>query len=736
MTVHMRDWDAFVTPAADGGVHMDLAVEGITCAACMGEIERGLSQLPGVTRARVNLTSHRLAVDWDAEQTPADLIVSTLDHMGYRAHPFDPAAQKAREDRTGRELLRAIGVSGFASMNIMLMSVSVWSGNVTDITDETRDLFHWVSALIALPAVAYSIRPFLRSALAAIRGRRLNMDVPICIGVSLAVGLSVIQTLQSQHHAYFESATMLLFFLLVGRYLDHNMRGRTRSLAENIAALKAEVAARIGPDGSVREVPLSKIEPGDRVLVTAGERIPVDGVIETGQSEIDQSLVTGETALAAVGPGTRVYAGTLNADGVLEVRVSVASGATLLDEVNRLLEAAGQAKSRYVVLADRAASMYSPIVHAAALMTFLGWTLYGLGWQPSLIIAISVLIITCPCALGLAIPAVQVVASGLLFRAGVLIHSGDAIERLAAADTIVFDKTGTLTLAQPELLEPVDEADQDLAIAGRLALSSRHPLALALARATGVTHPLGGVLETTGAGVEASQDGQTVRLGSPGFCGVSETQVAEVLERHGDASLLAFRVGTEPARLIPMRQSLRPDAKQVISLLQSRGYRIEILSGDRSGAVETAAAALGVAHWRAGMTPADKIARLDQLKAEGATVLMVGDGLNDAPALAGAHVSLSPVTAVHLSQAAADAVFLGDALAPVADALLISRRAKAVMMQNLWISVIYNLIAVPIAVAGFVTPLVAAAAMSGSSLIVTANALRLRLLRSGARVDG
>ncbi|WP_439528315.1 heavy metal translocating P-type ATPase [Pannonibacter sp.] len=736
MTVHMRDWDAFVTPAADGGVHMDLAVEGITCAACMGEIERGLSQLPGVTRARVNLTSHRLAVDWDAEQTPADLIVSTLDHMGYRAHPFDPAAQKAREDRTGRELLRAIGVSGFASMNIMLMSVSVWSGNVTDITDETRDLFHWVSALIALPAVAYSIRPFLRSALAAIRGRRLNMDVPICIGVSLAVGLSVIQTLQSQHHAYFESATMLLFFLLVGRYLDHNMRGRTRSLAENIAALKAEVAARIGPDGSVREVPLSKIEPGDRVLVTAGERIPVDGVIETGQSEIDQSLVTGETALAAVGPGTRVYAGTLNADGVLEVRVSVASGATLLDEVNRLLEAAGQAKSRYVVLADRAASMYSPIVHAAALMTFLGWTLYGLGWQPSLIIAISVLIITCPCALGLAIPAVQVVASGLLFRAGVLIHSGDAIERLAAADTIVFDKTGTLTLAQPELLEPVDEADQDLAMAGRLALSSRHPLALALARATGATHPLSGVLETTGAGVEVSQDGQIVRLGSPGFCGVPETRVAEVLERHGDASLLALRVGSDPARLIPMRQSLRPDARQVISLLLSRGYRIEILSGDRSGAVEAAAAALGVVHWRASMTPADKIARLDQLQAEGATVLMVGDGLNDAPALAGAHVSLSPVTAVHLSQAAADAVFLGDALAPVADALLISRRAKAVMMQNLWISVIYNLIAVPIAVAGFVTPLVAAAAMSGSSLIVTANALRLRLLHSGARIDG
>ncbi|NBN64241.1 heavy metal translocating P-type ATPase [Pannonibacter tanglangensis] len=727
MTVHMRDWDAFVTPAADGAVHMDLAVEGITCAACMGEIERGLTQLPGVLRARVNLTSHRLAVEWDAAQTPADLIVETLDRMGYRAHPFDPAAQRAREDRTGRELMRAIGVAGFASMNIMLMSVSVWSGNVTDITDETRDLFHWVSALIALPAVAYAIRPFLRSAIAAIRGRRMNMDVPICIGVSLAVGLSVIQTLQSQHHAYFESATMLLFFLLVGRYLDHNMRGRTRSLAENLAALKAEVAARIAPDGSVREVPLSRIEPGDRVLVTAGERIPVDGVIDQGSSEIDQSLITGETALVAAGPGTRVYAGTLNAGGVLEVRVSTASGATLLDEVNRLLEAAGQAKSRYVVLADRAAAMYSPVVHAAALLTFLGWTLAGLGWQPSLIIAISVLIITCPCALGLAIPAVQVVASGLMFRAGVLIHSGDAIERLAAADTIVFDKTGTLTLARPELLEPYAAGDADLALAGRLALSSRHPLALALARATDATHPLPGVIETTGAGVEALHEGQLVRLGSPAFCGAPEHRVADVLSRHGDASLLALRIGEGPARLIPMRQSLRPDAGPVIRDLSARGYRIEILSGDRPGAVEAAAAALGIRDWRAGMTPADKIARLDALKAEGANVLMVGDGLNDAPALAGAQVSMSPVTAVHLSQAAADAVFMGDALAPVADALKIARRARAAMMQNLWISVVYNLIAVPIAVAGFVTPLVAAAAMSGSSLIVTANALRLRM---------
>ncbi|ADZ71628.1 heavy metal translocating P-type ATPase [Polymorphum gilvum] len=727
MTVHMRDWESFVTPAEDGSVRMDLAVEGITCAACMSEIERGLARLPGIAHARVNLTSQRLAVAWRAEETGAEDIVAALDRMGYRAHPFDPAAQKERQDRDGRELLRAMAVAGFAGMNIMLLSISVWSGNVTDITPETRDLFHWVSAIIALPTVAYSGRPFLRSALAALGAGRLNMDVPIVIGVTLAVGLSFVQTMQSQHHAYFESAVMLLFFLLVGRYLDHNMRRRTRSLAENIAALKAEVAARIGADGAVREVPLSKIEPGDLVLVTAGERIPVDGIVEFGRSEIDQSLVTGETALQPVGAGERVYAGTLNADGVLKVRVSAASGATLLDEVNRLLEAAAQAKSTYVRLADKAAAQYSPLVHGAAALTFLGWILAGLDWQPALVIAISVLIITCPCALGLAIPAVQVVASGQLFRSSVLINSGDAIERLAAADTIVFDKTGTLTLAEPQLIEPAVPMDAVLDLAGRLALSSKHPLALALARAVGADRPLDGVVETTGAGVEAVHEGLLVRLGSPAFCGVDEAAVAEALARHPDASLLALRIGEAAPRLLPMRQSLRPDAAATVAALRARGYRIEILSGDRAGAVDTAARALGIADWRAGLTPADKIARLEELKADGRCVLMVGDGLNDAPALAGAHVSLSPVTAVHLSQAAADAVFLGDRLAPVAEALAIARKAKTAMMQNLWISVIYNFIAVPIAVAGYVTPLIAALAMSGSSIIVTANALRLRL---------
>lgn len=726
MNVHARDWDAFVTPAEEGAVHMDLAVEGITCAACMGEIERGLSRLPGIRKARVNLTSQRLAVDWDTGQTGADEIVAELSRLGYTAHPFDPASQKDRQDQTGKNLLRCMAVAGFAGMNIMLLSVSVWSGNATDITPETRDFFHWLSALIALPTVAYSGRPFFKSAFTALRAGRLNMDVPIVIGVTLAVGLSLIQTMQHQHHAYFESAVMLLFFLLVGRYLDHNMRGRTRSFAENIAALKAEVAARIGADGSVREVPLSKIEPGDMVLVMAGDRVPVDGVVVDGRSDIDQSLVTGETILHPLGKGDQVYAGTLNGDGTLKVRVSAATGATLLDEVNRLLETATQAKSLYVRLADRAAQLYAPIVHGAAAVTFAGWMLAGADWQPALVIAISVLIITCPCALGLAVPAVQVVASGQLFKSGVLLNSGDAIERLSDVDTIVFDKTGTLTTAEPCLLDKAQLSDELLALAGRLALSSRHPLSSALVKASGALRPFGSVSETPGAGIETIVDGLALRLGSPAFCSVPDAEIGALLKMHPGASVIAVKHGAEPAVLLPLRQSLRQDAVAVMRELSGLGYQLEILSGDREDAVRAVAEELVLANWQAEVKPGDKIAHLNVLKQQGRKVLMVGDGLNDAPALAGAHVSLSPVTAVHLSQAAADAVFLGDKLQPVADALQISRRARRAIEQNLWISALYNVVAVPIAVAGLVTPLMAAVAMSASSIAVTANALRLR----------
>ncbi|HUG63120.1 MAG TPA: copper-translocating P-type ATPase, partial [Methylomirabilota bacterium] len=580
----------------------------------------------------------------------------------------------------------------------------------------------------------YAAQPFFGSAVAAIRRRSVNMDVPISIGILLATGLSVVNTFTHAHEAYFDSALMLLFFLLLGRFLDENMRRRTAMEAETLATLRSDSAVRVGADGALTEVPVSRIQAGDIVLVRPGERVPVDGRIAAGSSEIDRSLVTGETTPVHVVAGEMVHAGMINGFGALTVQVTAAVEGTLLAEIERLIGEAQSTKAGALRLADRAARAYAPVVHSAAALSFAGWMMVGADWSYALVIAIAVLIITCPCALALAIPAVQVVAAGRLFRNGILLNSGDAIERLAAVDTIVFDKTGTLTTPDPRLVAASDGDASRLSRAGRLALASRHPLAKALARAAGAVEPYPGAREHAGEGVCVEVEGREMRLGSPVFAGVSGHAVADLRALHPTASLIAFADGAGEPVVYAMAQTLKSDALETVRRLEARGYRIEILSGDRAPAVEAVARALGVANFQAEIDPAGKIERLQALAAaEGRTVLMVGDGLNDAPSLAAAHVSLSPVSAAHVAQAAADAVFLGDRLAPVAMALGVSRAARRLMMQNLAIAVVYNAIAVPIAVLGCVTPLVAAAAMSGSSLIVTVNAVRLRQLVKNPR---
>jgi Cu2+-exporting ATPase len=445
-----RDYSAFVE-RADGSSRVELAVEGVRCASCMNAIERGVGSLAGVTKARLNFSDRRLAVEWQGDDIELGAILRGIEALGFKAYPFDPHRPDDTEARETKRLIRALAVAGFASMNVMLMAVSVWAGNVSDITPETRDFFHWLQAVITLPAAAYAGRPFYESAIRGLRGGRLNMDVPITLGVVLTLVMSVVETAAGAEHAYFDGAIMLLFFLLIGRVLDQTMRRRTRTLAENLSTLRSETAARIAHGGTILDVPLSAIAPGDRVLVRPGERVAVDGVVETGASELDQSLVTGETRLATTGPGDRVYAGGLNATGALTVRVTAAATGTVLQDVERLMAGALQSKTRARLLADRATRLYVPLVHAAASLTLFGWVVAGGGWHAAVLNAVAVLIITCPCALGLAIPAVQVVAAGALFREGVLLNSGDALERLASVDTVVFDKTGTLTLPEPTL---------------------------------------------------------------------------------------------------------------------------------------------------------------------------------------------------------------------------------------------------------------------------------------------
>ena len=719
----VADYSSFLRSVADGRFNLELAVEGISSADAIAEIESGLASIPGLTHARLNFTTRRLTTEWiraDCDPSPA---IRTLERLGYRVAPFMGDAAENEEDRYTRWLLRCLAVSGFAAVNVMLLSVSVWAGNVTDITPETRDLFHWLSALIALPAAGFSGQPFFYKALRALRQGDMTMDVPISIGITLALGMSVFETAHHAEHAYFDSALMLIFFLLLGRVLDHAMRKRTRSAAANLAALRIPVASKINAEGYVSEVPSDVLVAGDLILVAAGSRIAADGVVETGQSRIDASLMTGETELAVVKPGDLVHAGTLNQHGALTIRVTAAGSRTLLSDIEKLIDEALTNRSRYVQLADQIARIYAPIVHIAAALTAMMWITLGSSVHDALVVAIAVLIITCPCALALAAPVVQVLTAGALFQKGMIIRSGDMIERMAEIDTIIFDKTGTLTLPEPSLIDAGQLSNDALLIAGRLALSSHHPLARAVSEAVrekrNRLEPYPDAQEITGSGIRCIIDGVEARLGSPSFCNVT------VPVWNGSSSYLAFRHGSE-AGLISVGQSLRPDAVETIKRLKANGYQVMILSGDHSDIVRKVASELGIPDWRGHVLPKGKRDLLMVMKEQGHKVLMVGDGLNDAPALAAATASLSPATGADVTQAAADAIFTGKRLSPVFDMLMLTRKGKRVMIENFGLALIYNLIAVPLAVLGYVTPLIAAAAMSGSSVIVALNALRAR----------
>ena len=720
-----QDLSVFVRRPAEGVEAMDLVVAGVTCGACIVTIEKGLQKEGGVRGARVNLASKRVTVEWSEGALEPPAIIERLAALGYPAYPFAPETADSVEMQAEKRLLRCLGVAAFGAMNVMLLSVSLWAGADSDPNPTTRDLFHWLSALVALPCAAYAGMPFFESATKAIRARALNMDVPISLGVLLGLGMSVVQTLAHERVAYFDSAVMLLTFLLGGRYLDQRMRRRSRDFAVNLSAIRAERAVKLFDNGEAREVPVAAIHPGDLILIRAGERITVDGTVEQGRSDVDQSLVTGETVPVEAGPGATVYAGGVNLTGALRVRATAAASGTLLDQVNGLLAKAVEQRSPYIALADRAARLYAPVVHVMALSTFLGWLAIGAGWQQAVLVAIAVLIITCPCALGLAIPAVQVVAAGAMFRRGLILNSGQALERLAEADMVVFDKTGTLTQPGPRVANAADICPEDLELAGSLALASRHPLAKAIAEAAGAKEPMVAE-EHPGQGVLASRAGVTLKLGSVAWCDAG-AEAKAVAEKWPDASLIALKT-PKRAVVFAVRQGLRPDAREAVAGIAA-DHEVEILSGDREPAVALVARELGVGRFEAGLKPADKIARLEALVSQGRRPLMVGDGLNDAPALAAAHVSISPISAVHIAQAQADALFLGDRLMPVADALRLAAKARRLMVENLWLSAIYNLIAVPIAVLGLATPLIAAIAMSGSSVLVTLNALRAREAR-------
>ena len=713
---HEVDPSPFVRRDGRGGARLELAVKGARCANCIAKIESGLKALDGVTDARLNLSTGKLAVSWrDTKQSPSR-IVRRVTELGYDARPYDPEALLRNEDEEGRVLLRCLAVAGFATANVMLLSISIWAGG-GDMGDATRTLFHWISALIAIPAALYAGRPFYRSALKSLAARHANMDVPISLAVLLALALSVYQTIIHGENAYFDASVALPFLLLIGRYLDHVLRRKARSAARDLVAMQAVVATRLDAQGHSHPVMAREIAVGDRLLLSTGERAAVDGTIEDFDTEADVSLVTGESAPVEIRRGALLRAGSIVTGRAVVLCVAARVEDSLVAELARILEAGQQNRSRYVRLADRAASIYVPAVHGLAAAVLIGWLVSGAAVSVALTNAIALLIVTCPCALGLAVPAVQIVATGVLFRRGILVKAGDALERLSEIDTAVFDKTGTLTIGRPTLSNADAIDPPTLESAARLARASRHPLARALAAAAGPGPVEAGAQEVPGLGVEATVDGATLRLGRADWLGARHTD--------GASSELWFRAGAAAPSRFAFNDPLRADAFSALGSIAARNIAVEMLSGDRAEAAEPIAREAGVAQWRAGVGPTEKAACVETLVREGHRPLMVGDGLNDAAALALAHVSISPGTAVDATQATADMVLQGDALCPIVDAIDVSRQTRRRVLENFAFAALYNAIAVPLAAAGLVTPLIAALAMASSSLIVTLNALRI-----------
>lgn len=704
-------------PLEHGRFQSDFTIMDMHCAACIQKLERGLGQVPGVERVRANLSLKRLSVIWDECEISVDQVESNIQNLGFSTNPFDLSALSEKQDEQSKQLLIALGVAGFSAMNIMLLSVSVWSG--TDAA--TTQFFHLISGVIAIPAVFFAGRPFFKSAFSALKVGRLNMDVPISLAVLLALGMSIFESLSGGQEAYFDAAVSLLFFLLIGRYLDHLMRRRARHAIEQLSILSAKGAMVFNADGKLDFRALDDIEIGDCIQIKAGDRIPLDCRLLSKTALFDRSLVTGESVPVSLIKGAEVEAGTLNLNEVIKLEVLRTEDQSFVAEIIRLMETAERSRSKYVRIADRMAQIYAPAVHMFALLTFVGWFVVTGDWHQSIYTAIAVLIITCPCALGLAVPVVHVIAATQLFKHGILMKDGSALERAAEVDTVFFDKTGTLTTGVADAIEMNGDTDL-LPFANELAKASNHPKARAIVDQLAPSKTTMGnfsLSEKTGDGVEATSASRIIRLGRPDW----------VREINPNAASGAVVCADDQGRHVTfeIREKLREGSFEAIDLLKRSGFAVTLLSGDQVERVAKVSKELGGVSQFSNLRPEDKINVIKQATNQDAHVLMVGDGLNDAAALSQSHASMAPANACDVGRMAADFVFTRNSLEAVPLTLAIAKQAALLVKQNFALALVYNCVAVPCAMAGLITPLIAALAMSLSSIIVIANSMRLNL---------
>ncbi len=706
--------------------HASLILEGITCAACIWLNERHVRALPGVQDFQVNYSTHRAHVSWDDSRLKLSDILKAIASIGYIAHPFDPGRQEQIQKKEKSQALRRLFVAGLGAMQVMMLAVAMYAGDAYGMEPDIEQFMRWVSLLLTLPVVLYSASGFFVTAWRDLRRRQLSMEVPVSLAIGAAFAASLWHTLRGSGEIYFDSVCMFTFFLLASRYLEMGARHRAGQAAEALVKLLPATATRI-VEGQYEAVPVSQLRPGDRVLIRPGETVPADGEVIEGESSVDESLLTGESVPRHRGPGDALVGGSLNVESPLQMRVTRVGEDTMVSGIVRLLDRAQAEKPRLAMLADRVAGWFVAAQLSIATAVAIGWWLHAP--ERAFEITLAVLVVTCPCALSLATPAAATAAIGALTRLGLLVTRGHVLETLAAADHIVFDKTGTLTRGLLSLAEvhPLGDADQQRVhdLAATLARDSEHPVARVLALHGQALEGVENLRSHPGKGVEGRVNGVCYRLGSASFVAElvgSDAPAAEAQE--GSPVYLASEQGWV-ARFV-LRDRLREDAVEAVRALRELGLTTHIYSGDAPHAVAAVARELGIDDWAAQLRPEDKLERVRALQAAGHRVIMVGDGVNDAPVLAGADVSVAMGRGTQLAHASADMVALSERLAVLPEGVRKARDTGAVIRQNLAWALLYNLVAVPLAAAGWVAPWMAAIGMSLSSLVVVANALRLK----------
>lgn len=710
-----------------------LAIDGLHCAACVWLIESILQKQENVILARINLSRKYLKLKWrgQGEEAKSQIknYIETINEIGYKLFPFDELILEESEKKYNNDLIKYLALAGFGAGNVMLFSSILWFSDLNALGHATIDLIHFASALIVLPIIVYSARPFLYSAIKSIKSGYLNMDVTIASAIILICIVSLIESFKGATHVYFDSAIMLIFFLLIGKYLDFRARKQAFDIAKEFSLLSANFARVVKDDNQIEIISTKNIKKDMILLVVAGDKIPADAIVIEGESEIDNAIISGESLPKQISKNSEIYAGATNLNAPIKIKVLKDYENSLLQEIVKITENTESQKNKYIKIADKLAIYYTPAVHILAAATFSLWYFYfKTSFENSLLNAIAVLIITCPCALALAVPIAQTITISNFIKRGILIKSGDALEKLKDIDVIIFDKTGTLTIGKPQLIDIIglsrnlteEEKNTYLKLASSLAAYSSHPISKSLADSYFGQKIALEVTEEKGFGLTSYLDGRVLKLGKKDFVltkNYDNEQAANHTKcylKHGDDEILFL-----------FRDTLKPDAFTTIASLKALNKKIILLSGDNKNIVEEIAKTLDINEFYFEKTPLQKLEFLKSLKLENKKIMMFGDGINDAPSLSLADISVSFCDSSGIAQSCADIVLWAPGLNPILEIFSSTKRFMTTIKENLWIALLYNLIAIPFAVMGFVTPLISAISMSLSSILVLLNSLRI-----------